>query len=82
MDKKNIDWYEYVHHFCKLSEARYVVLIVREREYDYSIRPNSPNEALIFKELKWAKQCYRRNQAGTSYPEILQSRLIKIEEIR
>ena len=78
MNKENIDEYEYAYHFCKLSEAKYVVLVIREIEYGY----NNADEILSFKELKWAKKCYHHNQAGTGYPEILESKLIEIKEIK
>lgn len=78
MNKENIDKYEYAYHFCSLREAKYVVLVTTEIEYGY----RNSNEIHCFKELKWARRCYRRNQAGTGYPEILQSRLVKIEDIQ
>lgn len=78
MNKENISENEYILHLCSLHNARYAVLIIRESAYNYDKNFNF----LTFKELKWASQCYRRNQAGTGYPEILQSRLVKIEDMQ
>lgn len=69
--------YEYVKHFCSLRRAKYAVLVTREIEYGY----NNGDGIYCFKELKWAKRCYRRYQAGTGYSKIIDSRLIKVEDI-
>lgn len=78
MNEENIREVEYILHLCSLNNARYAVLIIREAVYNHDKSFNF----LAFKELKWARQCYRMNQAGTGYPEILQSRLVKIGDIQ
>lgn len=70
--------YEYAKHFCSLSEAKYAVLMTKEIEYGY----RNSDEICCFKELRWAKQCYKRNPAGTGYPEIIDSRLIEIKDVQ
>lgn len=76
MSRDNADD-EYIHHFCKLSEAKYVVLVIREIEYGH----NNNHGIYSFKELEPARQCYEDNQVGSNFPEILQSRLVEINEI-
>ncbi len=69
--------YEYAKHFCSLKEAKYAVLETRELEYGY----NNGNGIHCFKELKWAKQCYKKSQPDTGYPKIIDSRLIEMKDI-
>lgn len=77
MNKQDLGELEYVRHFCSLSEAKYVVLTTRELEYGY----NNGYGIDCFKELKWAKQCYENSQPRTGYPEIIDSRLIKLKDV-
>ena len=69
---------DYAYHFCKLWQAKYVVIVQRELTPDF----RNADDTYCFKELKWAKQCYDKHQKGTGYPTILHSRLIKVENVK